>query len=105
MYEVKRDRVENELRVREAERKKLGDYVVEDESLLKRCQKLCAQKSSLQVLAAEDDSCEKLLKKIQGLKQPQKRLLDTTSQQFTQQGKYAIEQLLWYLWDNDALFV
>lgn len=37
MYEVKRDRVENELRVREAERKKLGDYVVEDESLLKRC--------------------------------------------------------------------
>jgi len=37
MYEVKKDRIENELRLREAERKKLGDYVVEEESLLKRC--------------------------------------------------------------------
>lgn len=37
MYEVKCDRIENELRVREAERKKLGDYVIEDVSLLKRC--------------------------------------------------------------------
>jgi hypothetical protein len=37
MYEVKKDRIENELRSREAERKKLGDYVVEEESLLKRC--------------------------------------------------------------------
>jgi hypothetical protein len=37
MYEVKRDRIENELRIREAERKNLGEFVVEDESLLKRC--------------------------------------------------------------------
>jgi hypothetical protein len=53
----------------------------------------------------EDEQIEKLIKKVSDLTRPELRQLETdTALQFQSQGKYAIETLVWYLWDNQTIF-
>lgn len=53
----------------------------------------------------EQAALEQLQLQITKLRRPEIRILDTnTVNQFKTQGKYAIESLMWYLWENTAIF-